>query len=415
MTNSNFKNMEINYFDQINRNYPQDKEYLKWLNVKLDRNIYFYGPNFRFAQDKKPSKSFRELIKKTYRYFQGKRVSYDNAFICDAYFNVGKHIKKQGYNVLLPPWVIPALSSEAMKTSEMLSIWSQTDFNILLSNEFKERVYNLKEELKIFFKKNHTPFVLFANGEQPLYRIAMDACKEIGVPTGVFLHGLPARYNINDNYYPDYLFVWGEKIKLNFEKIYNTTKIIVAGHPYFSQYEKQRNIGDSVVVLTQAINFSGCARDYLLSDAGSTIQYVYAVERVLKALGYKKAILRPHPSESNDWYRERMDINFYSLDVAPLDQTLTNAKFFVGPISTVVLNAVYSDIPYFVYIVDPTTNRFSWPTVPPFTADTNMPVSHTEEELLENIKLGKSVKKEHFNGYIDPQFNVSAITNLANK
>ena len=404
--------MEINYFKQLQINYPEKEELFRWLNIKLDRNIYFFGPNFKTPQGYVPKKNIRWWLRKLYYFYIGKKCSYDHAVICDAYFNVGKLLKENGYKVELPPWINDKLSPEAMRTAQRISITSTTDFNELISEDLKEKVYRLKDELINFFLVNHTPFVLFANGEQPLYRICIDACKEIGVPTGVFLHGLPARYNFNDNYRPDYLFVWGPKIKENFENIGIPSKILVVGHPTLSQYRVVKKSSENILVLTQAINFTSCSQGYLMSDPGLTIQYIYAVENVLKSLGYTHAILRPHPSESLKWYEQRMDREFYSLDTKPLNETLSNVKFIVGSISTVVLNAVYSDIPYYVYIINPLTNKNTIPTVNPFSSGSAMPVSFTEEELIENIKNSHKATKEHFDGYMKDSFDISQITKL---
>lgn len=401
--------MEMNYFNQLLRNYPEKKELFRWIHASMDAKIYLYGPNYRNTEDFVSHKTFKSLLVKYYHFFKYNKKNYKNAIICEAYFNVGNFLSQNGYKVLLPPWLTGVLSKDAMEVVDVLNRNKAIAFNVLVSKSFEENVYRLKDELKNFFLINKIPFVLLANGEQPINRIVIDLCKEISIPTGVFLHGLPARYGLEDDYHPDYFFVWGKKIKENFQKIGFPSNIVVTGNPAFSHYSLCRKTNEKIVVLTQAISYPHCSNGYLISDVGMTIQYIYTVEKVLKSLGYNQAVLRPHPGENPDWYRQRMDTHFYSIDNNSLEETLSSAKFIIGPISTVILNAVFSNIPYYVYIIDSTTNRNAPCVVPPFSDADNTSVSHSEEELLYNIKNRKSANKENFSGYVDELFDVSKI------
>lgn len=402
--------MKQNYLFQLKNNYPDKEELLRWINVKLDRIIYFYGPSLKSPRKRTLKQSIYKIAKKYYLQLHKNRHSYYGAVICEAYFHVGKYVEKEGFKVELPPWTTGCLSPEGMKTISSLSLDSDENLNYLISEEFTERVYKLKEELRNFFIVNKTPFVLLANGEQPIYRIVIDLCKEINVPTGVFLHGLPARYSLDDNYHADYLFVWGEKIKENFQRKGCKSKIVVTGHPIFSQYKKKKETEDNVVVLTQSISYTHCSNDYVMEDVGMTIQYIYTVENVLKRLGYKKAILRPHPGEDPNWYKKRMDTSFFTIDTNSLEKTIGNAKFIVGPTTTVVLDAVYSNIPYYVFIIDSITNSDTAPVVPPFTHIDETPVSYTEEDLYNNIRNHNSATIKNFDGYVQQIFDISKIT-----
>ena len=69
----------------------------------------------------------------------------------------------------------------------------------------------------------------------PMERMAIDAGKEMGIPTVVFLHGLPARYNKIDDNRANYLCVWGEGIKEQYINVgVDPDKILITGHPSFS-------------------------------------------------------------------------------------------------------------------------------------------------------------------------------------
>lgn len=394
------------YFNQLVDYYPEKAEMLNWLKDKLDEHIYYYGPNFKYPHGVKASISFKNRLIKLYVQLFPSIYCYYGAVISNAYFNVGKIIRDKGFNVLPPPWTTSQLTKYGSRTIKMID---NTNFCSLISDDFCSRLYDLKEEFKSFFVKNRTPFVLLSNDVAPLHRIVIDACKEIGVPTGIFLHGLPARYNAVDDARADYLFVWGDKIKDIYLSYGCKSKIVVTGHPSFSSFEVDHNNSREIVVLSQAISGSQSQSDkYRMEDRGLSVQYIYSVEKVLKKLGFNSAILRIHPSENPSWYEAIMDNSFYTIDKNPLKTTLHDAKFVIGPISTVILDAVFSGIPYYSYIIDPKTNPYAYDIVPPFN-NTIFPTSYSETGLEDKINTKNYVKKEHFDGYINPFFEASKI------
>ena len=56
--------------------------------------------------------------------------------------------------------------------------------------------------------------VFLSNDMTAINRIAISACKNVGVKSMIYLHGLPAgSYNAIDNNRADYLCVWGDRIE----------------------------------------------------------------------------------------------------------------------------------------------------------------------------------------------------------
>lgn len=72
----------------------------------------------------------------------------------------------------------------------------------------------------------------FANDMTAINRIAISACKNVGVKSMIYLHGLPAgSYNAIDNNRADYLCVWGDRMKeLCVNAGVNANKVIVMGN-----------------------------------------------------------------------------------------------------------------------------------------------------------------------------------------
>lgn len=72
-------------------------------------------------------------------------------------------------------------------------------------------------------------------------RIAISACKNVGVKSMIYLHGLPAgSYNAIDNNRADYLCVWGDRMKeLCVNAGVNANKVIVMGNAKYSGQNSQ--------------------------------------------------------------------------------------------------------------------------------------------------------------------------------
>lgn len=398
--------MYKNYYGQLLKSYPENAEMLEWIKGVLDSRMYKYGKHMLIPYEARPFRSPKQILYSLYIKMCSKVTNYEGAVISIANANVGKFIQKEGYKVLLPPWYTGVLSK---KSRNIIDNLVYEDFNKIITDDFKKRIYYLRDELRDFFQKNKTPFLLLTDDMIPIHRIAIDVCKDLGIPTGVFLHGLPGRYNSIDDSRADYLFVWGKKIKDLYIANGSKTNIVVTGHPSFSSYRVLNHNPQNVVVLGRST--VGAA----VEDRGLSIQHVYAIESVLKNLGINRAILRLHPSENPKWYKKFIDNSFYSIDEQSLNTTIKNAKMVIGPISTVILDAVLNDIPFYPYIIDQESNPYAPIIVPPFSNMPEFPTAVTPEELQDNIYMGKCVTKDLFDGYVNPIFDIKKLTRCIGK
>lgn len=400
-----------NYWGQLIKSYPERAEVLEWMKYFLDNRMYYYGNNFLCPYEARPHKiEIRKYIYKLYTRIRRKTISYEDSVISNAYFNVSSYIKEEGLKVVPPPWETNNMSKESQETIYQMEF---SDFNKVVSDSFSRKVYCLKDELKDFFLKNNTPFLLLSNDLVPIHRIAIDVCRELGIASGIFLHGLPARYNSIDDSRADYLFVWGEKIRDNYLAVGSQTSIVVVGHPNLSSIKIEKKSPQNVVVLSRAINGAPSSSDHhQVDERGICIQHIFAVESALKNVGVNKAILRIHPSENPDWYARFMDTDFYRLDNTSLYETLSHAKMVVGHISTVMLDTVLNNIPCYPFVIDENQNIYADEIVPPFCNKNMFPTATSIEELSNNIKSGRCVTKEHFEGYVSPVFDVKKLAML---
>lgn len=399
------------YFDQLIDSFPEKAEMLEWIKGPLDDRVLYYGQNFIHPFEAYSLKlSMRWKLARLYRRYKTSNLDYRDAVISNAYFNVGEMIKKKGFKVLPPPWETGLLSKDGNKTVQCLY---ESDFNYLLSDDFMRRIYALKEELISFFNEHKTSFLLLSNDMVAMHRIAIDVCKEIGVPTGIFLHGLPGRYNSVDDSRADYLFVWGDRIKENYANVGSKTNIVVSGHPNFSTYKIEKSAPCEILVLTRVNSNSPSRSDkYNVEDRGICLQFVYSVEKVLKEIGYKKAKLRLHPSENPNWYKKYIDEDFYYIDNDNLKTSLQKAEMVIGGVSTVILDTVLNGIPYYVYNINKEIDSKSEDLVPPFNAQSDMPVASSQNELESNLLNKRYVTAKHIDGYIAPRFDIDSIVNL---
>lgn len=403
-----------NYFGQLQENYPDKAEVLEWMKYALDNKMYYFGQHFKAPYEGRSLYNrFKTRLVTWRQVFRKQELSYQGAVISNAYFNVASFIKKEGYNVLLPPWQTGYLTKTSQET---LYLMMNADFNLVISDDFIKRVYGLRDELREFFKTNSTPFLLLSSDMVPVHRIAIDVCKELSIPTGIFLHGLPGRYNAIDDSRANYLFVWGEKIKDNYVKVGSKTNIVVTGHPNFSSFKIAEQKPEYVLVLSRAINGAPSSSDqHRVDERGVCIQHIYAVEAALKKAGIDKAVLRLHPSENPEWYSRFMDKDFYTLDTNPLSYSIGHSKMVVGFISTVMIDTVLNGIPCYPYVIDKESNIYVGEIVPPFCNKPEFPTAFTVNELADNIVKGNSVTSSHFDGYINPTFDIQKIIQYINK
>lgn len=414
--------MNNSYYKYLCENYPEKSKYIEWLKYELDNRIYYYGQNFRcpFEARSRRQEIFSKLAAFK-RKIEGKSsslsIGYDNCILSEAYFSVNEVLANEfETKVLKFPW---NQCSDVFAESDIQTVLfqlSNADFNELLSDSFCEGLDKLFETIKSFLVKNNIRLCVFPNDLVPINRIAIDACKKVNVPTSIYLHGLPARYDIIDDNRADYLCVWGEGIKVQYEKVgVKSNKILVTGHPVYStiKYPKTKEISyDTPLVLSYSVCGSPSTSDeYRMADRGISVNFPWTVEKVLKQLGVKHAILRLHPSENHKWYKKYIDNDFYTIDTNTLDVSLKKASIVIGPTSTVSLDAASAGVAYFGF--EPPM-QFAYPLVPPFdNTEEDFPIAFTEEELLYNLHNKRCMQPSVFGKYIASQFNMQLLINKA--
>lgn len=275
--------MAHTYIDTLFEVYPNRTEYLDWIQYELDTRVYYFGNHFKTPFGHKRQLKYR--IRNYLASFKRKvsNIDFDGAILSEAYANWGINdkLKEEGYKVCMLPWHADPgfrLSTEYAAVANGLDYG---DFNFLLSEYFIDRVYNFRSFFENFLQCNHIKLVIFANDMTAINRIAISACKNVGVKSMIYLHGLPAgSYNAIDNNRADYLCVWGDRMKeLCVNAGVNANKVIVMGNAKYSGQkfpDTHPASFDNVLVLSRAI--SGAPSDSVkrpIENRGLSIDYIY--------------------------------------------------------------------------------------------------------------------------------------------
>lgn len=402
----------MNYYDQLCKMYPDKKDILWYMQYAFHHHLYAYGSHSNISWE---TRSGSLLIKCIYWRLKTTLLRSNHKNICynkvqdkkcvvsstDTYVN--KSLEREGF------CVIDLYRSISFKSFVFLNSLMDSHFNVYFTSSFEKKVIRVRQELKDYFSKRNVVFLLLANDVVPLSRLAIGVCKEMNIPTGVFLHGLPASYDLIDNFYVDYTFVWGESIKENYKSIGCKKNIIVTGNPKYSGVKELSGSHDNVVVVSFCAGDVYDGSDNYLADRGLCVQYVYSVQSVLLRIGVRHAILRVHPHENRDWYRKFVDTDFYILDENSLEETLSLASYIIGPVSSVLVDAVSHRIPYYPYIITQDVNPHSWKQYPPFREKDGLPVARSVEQLTTNLKEKKHVMLESILSYISEKYDVEKI------
>lgn len=420
----------LSLLDYHKENSKLDPVYLDLLKYEFDNRLYYYGKQFKNPfenKNRKLSSILYNYMKSGYTVFkiiQNIIKDNNNEFILsNAYFTVNKELSALGYKVYCPSWSLTKdgnifpdikLFSSSQKIKKVLY---KNCFKDLITENFIKEIQEFEEELISVFQKRKIKAVILSNDMTFFEKLLINVSKKIGIPSFIFLHGLPGRYNIIDENRTDYLIVWGENIKKNYIKYgFDSNKIIVSGHPYYKVFnQKSLNFSlKNILVLTKSMNGGQHSDKVRLADRSNLILYLLSVEKVLRKSGVENVRLRPHPSEDINWYYQFISKEFFTPDNFHLEKSITDSSLIIGPTSTVFLESIYHGRNYLVY--EPLVeglDLFKFELIPPFDkSDSRVPVATNENELEYFIKNKIIVDPSCLNDYITSQFNLSFMKNL---
>ena len=426
-----------------------EPEYLQSVKYELDKHVYYFGENFKnptscYNVDQESniqdllsqSNSLLQLIF-SHQDWQNNNLYADLSptIVCNAYFSWNQRISNLGFKVVAPIWTSP---SENREIEIMISYLCQlvtrlfsTRFQVFFNKQFIEIVNATRIILEKYY--SHPAFVAYVMPYNlPFFEYSANQIfRSQGKLTFMAIHGLSHGYSEfnakelcefnHEKYFTDYYLVWGDAIADQFPKHgIDRSKVFVTGHPDYidtSNINSVRFDFDNVLVCTRAIAGAPAMNLPVFQNVMNLVDYLYRVQIVLRKLGITKARLRPHPSESHDWYRRYIDNSFYELDDQPLRESLISSSLVIGAASTVFIEAVLQGVNYLIF--DPKEEYDPCGYMPydqPFDGSNPLvPVAKSGEELFQILKEKRRIDIECLKTFIKSPFSCESILEMVLK
>ncbi len=420
--------------DYIKEHFDLDADFYDTIRFRLGQILYYYGEHFRFPREKYSSEklSLKKKIRREYRnlYNTLKMRQLNNQktrdkpkILSNSYFQLNNELNQIGFNVYDPIWSrrsnYPFLGNWLIykETEELRTFINRCSINEILSKNFQDRVQAYRNSLKEYYSKQNITALIVPFDVPFFENVAIKTFKEIQVPTFIFLHGIPARYNMFDDNRADYLIVWGEFIKdLYIKAGVKEEKIIVAGHPNYKDNpdnDLKFSLSD-ILVITKCIGGTTGSNRRIMADRGNLLVYLLQIQKVLTQFGIKSVRYRPHPSENPAWYLNALDPKFFKLDHEDYQTSLKKSSLVIGPSSTVFIEALYHGVNYLIF--EPSFNNLDMVNhiiVPPYDGSiSEVPVAKNMDQLKEILENKLRVNLSIYNRIIKTPFDIRFLKDI---
>lgn len=273
------------------------------------------------------------------------------------------------------------------------------------------------------FRASDFDALLVRTSEMFYEKFFIDVFREIQKRSITLLHGLPGVYTKATESRSDFLIVYGNQIKKNFQKVgYDPQRILVGGNYKYTNIMNQTiaslrfGLEDILIFITSSymeFQHEWEWTKFPVQDRSLLLTYLYSLQNVLQRCGVRHARLRSHPSVNKEWFLDYIDTSFYMLDFELLEDSLSKATLCIGQTSTTFLEAMMSGVTYLVY--EPGNGKetmLNMPLVPPFDgSDNRLKVAFSESELEKMIKTSYKPDISILNDYIQP-FDVTMIKDI---
>ncbi len=331
-------------------------------------------------------------------------------FLSNAYVN----LSISGFKGSVQPWLISKNSfviNNRHLSKVIFKIYRELDkksVKHLLAPFFIKLLMDYRNEFGNLLKHENVSFLMVPNDMSLFENLSLKVCKIHNVPTFVYLHGLPARYNQLDDNRADYLIVWGKGLKENYINAgFSKKKILTLSHPMYSNmfFGELKSSLENVLVISKAMPGAPISStEHVLVDRGRSLYYVELVRDILKKLGVKSATLRLHPSEDPKFYANNLIDDFYKIDCRDKNTSLSETTLVVGPTSTMLLDSIKYEVNYILFdpIINGKTLDYESSLVSPFDGSSFINLSVTTEDFKKNILNPKdNINQEKLSDFLE--------------
>jgi hypothetical protein len=413
------------------------KEFAPFAKYEFDKHLLYYGEHFSHGYDRKvpgriPGQYARELM----AFFWRHQKAIDQALAAptpartptpvlfsNAYFSWDQALSGRGVRVDKSPWTAPvegdplsvALFSQCSAVVELF----KADFAVFYAKEFHDILRAAVSNLERFYAAHPAQGILMPYTNGFFEGISTALFRRQGKRSFLCIHGIPMRLDwwAAGEHPVDAIVVWGAALKRRLVATGRPEEtVLVSGHPEYSGRPAVPIASslDRVLVLTYPQSGAPMLDTPYYHDRGLSLDYLWRVQECLKRVGVRLARVRPHPSESKDWYQASLDAGFWEVDRANLAESLGTTSVVVGPTSTVLLDAAVRGVNYVGFSpslphYNPLHDAFFSPDLPFDGADDRFPVAHTEEDLTRLLRDGARIRTEAVADYIAPVFRPEVI------
>ncbi|HTN20542.1 MAG TPA: hypothetical protein VL125_08710 [Pelobium sp.] len=396
------------YFNKL---YNSKSDFYDTLLYQYNSCIYSYGNHLK-ENVKNFKRNYRSII---YRLFSlcfllRKKTERGKFYLNNSYVDLNLPLLKP----CLPPWCISFKKEVYLERKlsdiifKMFRTIEKQSIKLLVSAEFEGLLKEYSKEFGKMIVNDKLSFLMVPNDMSLFENLTIKVCQDNNIPTFVYLHGLPARFNLIDDNRADFLIVWGKGLKNSYVNAgFNPDKILTIKHPLYSNFKLDRlrsNLKD-VLVITKAMPGAPISSlEMILTDRSNSLYYVESVKQILLKLGVQSARLRLHPSENPSFYNENLTDDFYTIDSLDKTSSLNNSTLVVGPTSTMLLDALKHNVNYILYdpVINSKTLDFEQQLVAPFDGSSFINLSLTIEDFTENIfNPNSNVSEDILNEYLN--------------
>lgn len=214
-----------------------------------------------------------------------------------------------------------------------------------------------------------------------LHQTVIEAARQLNIPSVVMLHGLPGIYHRGGcSQRSDYLLVWGDEIARRFVQAgRRADRIFQVGMPQAAAAPMTTARRHQAATATVLLLTNPFGNGTVLSAEDDAEIYLFAILDELCRRPNLQVLLRPHPSESAAYYQQSVMARHYDrvqlAATEPIPDLLSRSDLVIGPISTVLVDALLARVP----VVCVNFGKITYPA--PFDGRWAVPLVTTIHEL----------------------------------
>jgi hypothetical protein len=367
-----------------------EKKVLDYLEYSISKSIYAYGDHFKnkksglFSFFLNKIKIFIIIIAAGVLTTSNKKNKKMKGLSMSA-FRYDELLSNQDISIERIFWA-PKKSRKITFNFKLYIMYLFVDFNLhfnkgnnLISNKKIKMIISFRSNLLTFLSEKKYKF-LFVSEDMSFYsRLLIDVFKDLKKPSFLLAHGgVHSFYGNGMDERTNFVGQWGQmQINGFVNNNYDESRFVNIGHPFYSKNFTNLSFSfENILILTKTVSGVSLEEDKNSEDRGNAITYLLLVKEALLFLGVKKARLRPHPSESIDWYIEFLGNDFYIEDSDSVEESLLKSSLVIGPISTMIVDSVSHGVNYVLFepvidgknilgsslmsFIEPLGNEFPW-------------------------------------------------------